>query len=190
MLICYCNASGDESRPPCTVWGRREGKKFTPTFFIQIKFQFAALGRRGEKRLSNDGFWLFSNKLHKRRQITPCGCFYTSSMCLQWTAGGLDLNQVEAGVPVSEDDWQSQMDPGDEIVVPLPITQGTVLQIPNGCTGSSLNSAWSIKLSHSLTNRLFMFWCRTSLVAQINNTCHICLHYCFGLVKLLPDTWG
>lgn len=82
------------------------------------------------------------------------------------------------------------MDPGDEIVVPLPITQGTVLQIPNGCTGSSLNSALSIKLSHSLTNRLFMFWSRTSLVAQINNTCHICLHYCFGLVKLLLDTLG
>lgn len=80
------------------------------------------------------------------------------------------------------------MDPGDEIVMPLPITQGTMQQIPNGCTGSSLNSAASIKLSHSLTNRVFVFWRRTSLVAQINNTCHICLHYCISLVKLLLDT--
>lgn len=81
------------------------------------------------------------------------------------------------------------MDSGDEIVTPLPITQGTVQQIPNGCTGSSSNSAASIKLSRSLTNRLFVFWSTTSLVAQINNTCHICLHYCCGLVKLFLDTW-
>lgn len=49
------------------------------------------------------------------------------------------------------------MDSGDEIVTPLPITQGTVQQIPNGCTGSSSNSTASIKLSRSLTNRLFVF---------------------------------
>lgn len=81
------------------------------------------------------------------------------------------------------------MDSGDEIVMPLPITRGTVQQIPNGCTGSSSNSAASIKLSRSLTNRLLVFWSRTSLVAQINNTCHICLHYCSALVKLFLDTW-